>query len=786
MLRHHIIAAARRVRRHGSYSLINVFGLAIGLAACFAVGLFIQDEVSYDRFHEKADSIYRVGMKVGTTGGSARLPAIAGERIASRYPEVENVVRLYPAPAVVHVGGEAREEEQFYYADPSLFDIFSFPLVRGDPAAALREPGSLVLTQETARRYFGGSDPIGQIVHLQGGAEFRVTGVVADIPAHSHLQFDFLASFSTLGDPEVVPDYERAWGRQSLTYFLLATPASAASLQSKLDALTSGSLQEVQQALGFGIEGMELGLQPITKIHLYPFLSGAVQPDGDLRYLYVFGAVALVILLISCINYMNIATARSAWRAREVGVRKALGARRSQLTRQFLVESLLFSTLAFLLALCFIKAALPAFNSFTGKALSLRITDNPEIFAFFAAVAFLAGILGGFYPALVLSRFAPACVLKGTPHEAGGVWFRRALVTFQFAIAIGLIAGTAVMHKQLNYMQEEPLGYETEQILVLPLKATVQQRADALSRELLLIPGVERVSFASGTPNDYMSTSVGYRGQQYKVHYLAVDREYVEAMGMDIIAGRDFSVERLGGNDAGVIINETAARIFSLDVGRRFDFGMSQGAEVIGIVRDFHASSLRNPIVPTVLALEDSYFSKILIRLAPGESRAALDRLQDTWHALVPDYPLQYRFLDETIDGHYRSEERFASVFGSFTLMAIVLACLGLFGMAAFVVERRAKEIGIRRILGATVAHILALTSREFVIVITVAFLIAAPVSYRLMSLWLEDYAYRVAIGMDTLLFAGVLALVIAIATISVQALRAAFATPVQFLRDSE
>lgn len=470
MLRHHFIAALRNVRQHRSYALINVSGLAIGLAACFTVGLFIHGELSYDRFHEKADRINRMGMKVGTTGGSARLPAIVGERIDGRYPEVEEVVRLYPAPTIVHVGGEARDEERFYYADPSVFDVFTFPLVRGDASTVLREPGSLVLTQGTARRYFGGSDPIGQLLHLQDGTELRVTGVVTDVPSHSHLQFDFLASFSTLGDLEVVPEYERAWGHQSLTYLLLANTESAARLEPKLDALTSGDLQEVQQALGFGIGGMELGLQPITKIHLYPFLSGAVQPEGDLRYLYIFGAVALAILLISCINYMNIATARSAWRAREVGVRKALGATRGQLMKQFLAESLLFSTLAFLLALCLVKFSLPLVSSLTGKTLSLRITDNVEIAAFFAGAAVLAGLLGGLYPALVLSRFAPVAVLKGTPHKAGGVWFRRALVIFQFVIAIGLIAGTAVMHRQLTYMQEEPLGYETEQILVLPLQ----------------------------------------------------------------------------------------------------------------------------------------------------------------------------------------------------------------------------------------------------------------------------------------------------------------------------
>ena len=786
MLKSYLRIALRNLARRRSTTALNVVGLAAGLACCLLIGAHVRHELSYDRFHTHADRIVRVQPRFGEFGYFAVTPVTALDHLQTAYPEVVAATHVQLKRAIVRQGERWIEEEAFAYADASVFDVFTFPLRRGDPTTALREPNTVVLTETAAAAYFGDADPMGRTLALNDGATLTVTGVMADMPSNSHLQVRALASLATIYDgaeADVVAGF-RLQGHQ---YLRLTTPEAAEALQAKLDALTAEGQDAVQAALGFWVDGMEIGLYPLTRIHLYPNVGPNANPEGAARYLYLFGAVALFVLLLACINYMNLATAQAAERAKEVGIRKVAGAQRRQLAVQFLGESVLVCLAALVLALGLVQVLLPAFNRLTDGALAVRY-DLPTL-GVLAGAVLLTGLVAGSYPALILSRLQPIGMLRGRVGGRGGARLRQGLVVFQFAVSVGLIVATLVVHQQLRFMQTKSLGYQTAQVVQLQLPEAVRAQGKALKAEVERLAGVAGASLSSGVPS-------GGGGMMYMhelnetetvpVVALQADADYLAAMGMDLAAGRTFDAARAADTSA-VLLNETALRVFGLEaqVGEAgtFDFG-GEMRTVVGVVRDFHASSLHQPIGPAVLTLPDAeQAGALVVRLEAGQATEALAAVEAVWQRFAPEEPFTYVFADDVLASYYRAERRTGRLFAAFAGLAVLIGGLGLFGLATFTAQQRTKEIGVRKVLGATVPGLVALLSKDFLRLVLVAFVVAAPLAYLAMRHWLEDFAYRIDLGAGVILLAGALAVAVALLTVSGQAIRAARRNPAESLR---
>jgi putative ABC transport system permease protein len=811
MLKSYLVVALRGLRRQRGYAALNVLGLAVGLACCGLILLYVEHERSYDRFHADAARIYRVAEDRPTAGGvSARAdaPAPLAALLRADVPAVEEAVRLYHAPGLVAAdagpaAGRAPvrfQEERLFYADSAFFGLFSFPLLRGDPATALDAPRSVVLTRTTAARYFGAAEPLGQTLTLRtadGAHAFTVTGLAEDAPANSHLAFDLLVSFATL--EETMPWYDNWWHPPMHTYVRLAPArdpdAAAAGLAAALPGL-------VARRAGDGAPASRYHLQRLTDLHLRSHREGELAPNGHAAYVTLFTVAALVVLLIACINFMNLATARAASRAREVGVRKAVGARRGQLVRQFLVEAVLLTALAAVLAVGLAAAALPTFNAVAGTRLALDLLGRPGALAGLVGLVLGVGVLAGSYPAAYLSGFRPVRVLKGVASDgrSAAARLRRGLTVVQFALSVALLVGALTIHRQLGYVRDEHLGFDKAHVVAVPLRdrADTEDHA-ALKAAWARIPGVRHVAAASGTPgmeaglHDFLVTAEGARADSLEMRTLTVDPDFAETLGLQFVAGRDFDAARPSDATAAFVINESAARRLGwadplghrLTVHYWLDDEVPKTGEVIGVVRDFQYHSLRQPVEPVVLhVLPGTYYNDYLAaRLAPGDVAGTLAAMERAWAAFNPDRPFEYTFLDEQVAALYRAEARLGAITGAFTLLAVFVACLGLFGLAAFVAEQRTKEVGIRKALGASAAGIVALLAADFLKPVAVAVLVGAPLAYVVLDRWLEGFAYRIVLGPGLFAAAGALALLVALATVSAQALRAASADPVKALR---
>lgn len=783
MIRTYWTLALRNVRKHRVHALINITGLAIGIACFLLILLFIRDELSYDRFHSKADQIYRLTTH-SSFGTGVKQPGVTLAALAGRYPEIQAYTRLSKQNRTVRHGDTFIEETRFFYADAAVFEVFDFPLIAGDPTTALTQPNTLVLTPATAQKYFGDTSPVGRSLTFLDGTTYQVTGVIQEAPTNSHVHFDMLASFATL-EP-----FESPWSAQSYGYMVIATQEAAASLQMKLDALTDGDITAISEALGWATRGMSFGLQPLTTIHVTPNYRGEIEPTTDPRYLYIFSAIALLILVIACINYMNLATARSARRAREVGVRKVLGANRTQVRQQFMIEAVLFAGIALIFALMLVELCLPLFNSLSGKSFTHASYLQLPVLLTFLGIAVVVGGFAGSYPAFFLSRFQPIDVLKaGLRRGRSGNGLRKVLVVFQFGISIALIGGTIVVQGQLDYMQNKRLGYETDQVLEIDLPGADQLDPQTFKQEVLDVAGVTQAALGDGTP---MSSWWAYfredtDGQRYQVREINVGHDYVKTLGMEVIDGRDFSAEFPTDAESGVLLNETAARLMKVadKVGQQVEVKSprDQPETLLGIVRDFHTSSLHEAIPPTILSINQDRFTALVVRIQPGNMTATLEALEETWTAFVPDAPFQYQFFDEQFASLYRAEQRLGHMSGIFSLLAVFIACLGLFGLAAYTTEQRTKEIGVRKVLGASVKGLVALLTQDFVKLVVLAFLLAGPIAYVAMEYWLQAFAYRTDVGMSPFLLAGGAALGVALLTVSYQAIKAARANPVDSLR---
>jgi putative ABC transport system permease protein len=800
MLKNYFKIAIRNLFKNKLYSAISITGLALGIAGSVMVLLFMLDELSFERGHEKADRICAVfnWWDFGTFSqtGMAQAPAV-GPTIKEDFPEVEETVRFWKwhRPLILHQD-KRFYEDRFVFADPALFEVFTFPFVAGDPKTALTEPYAVVLSASTARKYFGGENPVGRRISFWDNAsaavianrafngsafDLTITGVVQDPPSNTELQFDFLASFATFGDA-----YEKEmWATGPTTYLLLAKGASRAQLEEKfpafLDKYLGSSLKEAGQKA-------RLFLVPLAKVRQYFF--------GGYTFVVALAGIGLIVLLIGCINFMNLATARSAQRAKEVGVRKVIGARRSELVKQFLGESIIMAFAALPVALFLVEIALPEFNLLAGKKLALNIFGNlPLAFGLFGIVL-LAGLVAGSYPALYLSRFQSVRVLKGGEMAGRKSGIYRFLIVAQFTVAIVTFIAVVTLNEQLAYAKNKDLGFNKEQIVVIPNwnRESIQKHYAAFRDRALQTAGVLNMSVTDHYPGYGASSStqaVPGKTDQIRMAGQDGDHEFIRTFGIALAAGRDFSRRHKTDAEEAIIINEAAVKSFGWAspeeaVGQR----LQDGRTIIGVVKNYHIFSLHRGIGPAMIRLVDlenlpEWWSKyfVAVKIHPANVQETLRSLELLWQSFFPDRPFASVFLDEQFARFYQAEEIAGKVASLFSMIAISIACLGLFGLAAYSAERRTKEIGVRKVLGATVSGIVMLLSKEFVKLILFANLIAWPVAYFALSQFLQIYAYRINIDLLTFPLVGLAALAIALLTISSQAIKAALANPVEALR---
>jgi len=787
MLKSYLTIALRNLRRHPGYTFINVTGLTIGIACCLLILLFVRDEITFDRFHEKADRIIRVTLQLPERELEVT-PTIVAPLFKRTIPEVDEAVRVYDIgrfrKTTVRHGGEAWLESGFMYADSTLFDVFTFPFLAGTPERALNRPNTLVLTESTARKYF--DDPyaaLGQVLQV-GAQDFEVTGVVEDVPSNSHLQFNLLGSFVST-----------RWSQQEIwmsanfyTYLLMPDAGALPALRAKVDALVA----EARVEWGLS-EDFNLGLQRLTDLYLVHM--------GRERYVWLFTALALLILLIACINYMNLATARSARRAREVGMRKVLGAHRGQIIRQFFGESALLAGLSLLLGLAVAALLLPAFNEVSGKDLSLGVLGEPQMMLWLGALLFLITLGAGLYPSLLLSGFRPVVVLKGvwrsSPKNSA---FRKVLVVFQFSTTMFLLIATTVVYNQLRYLQTTDVGFNREQVVVLPLadaasfqalpafKAAVLQHPNVLHASAMnAIPGAQHGGYSLFKEGDIREGE-----EQPRIAASPVDAGIVETLQLDLLAGRGFSrpADELAGPDSAryqYVVNESLVRLAGWTVetaiGQRMSVsGGWRMGEVVGVIRDYNFLTLREEMHPLALFVEPEW-NVLLLKITPQDVPGTLGFIRKNWEAVTGGSPFTYTFLDDEYASFYRAEQRLGKIFGGASLLAVLIACLGLFGLASYTAEQRTKEIGIRKVMGASVSGLVGMLNREFTLLVLVAFIIASPVAWGVMGRWLEGFAFRTTLSWWIFAAAGLSALLIAWLTVSYQSYRAATTDPVKALR---
>ena len=798
LIGNYLKVALRTIRRHKGYSFINIAGLALGMACSILIIFYIQHELSYDRFHKNADRIFRVVVDGALKQNQFNLPAAQtafGPTVARDYAEVAAAVRIqFQSRTLVKYAGRCFYEPGLIYADASIFDVFTFPLLAGDPKTALARANTVVLTERMAKKYFRGENPVGKFLRFNDEADFAVTGVMKDVPSNSQLQFDLLVSLETRFGPN--PQLGQNWlNVNTATYVLFRDRRGPKEIEPKLVALVEKRLGSILKAVG---GKMKYSFQPLTKVHLFSrYTMDLVANNSSIQYVYMFAAIALFIVGIACINFMNLATARSAKRAREIGLRKAVGASRRALFGQFLGEATTHGLLSLMVAIVLVWMALPFFKSISGIELHLGTSQLAWLVPSFFGLALFVSLVAGSYPAVFLSALHPVQTLKGSWKAGpGSARFRRVLVVAQFLIGIALIIGTGVIRRQLDFMRSRNIGFSMDQVLVTRIDdPAILPRIESVKIRLKEIPGVVSAALTQAVPGQatYLNGNPfvpeGFsESEPLLLRQFSADADFVPTLGLEIVQGRNFSKEMPTDADA-VLINEaTARRLGWTDpIGRKIKFptlplGAWREKTVIGLVRDFHFLGLREVIEPYLLDLATQR-DQLVIKLKTERLSAVIRELELAWKEIDPVRPLDFFFLDSFFDAQYRAEERLSRLFTWFSSLAIAIACLGLFGLASFMAEQKAKEIAIRKVLGASVRGILAQVSLEFMKLVALATLLAWPIAYFVMSIWLRGFAYRAALSPWTFFSAGMAALAIAFLTVSYQAVRAASANPVDLLK---
>jgi putative ABC transport system permease protein len=812
MLKNYLKVAWRSLVRNKTFSIINITGLAIGLACFLLIALYILDELSFDRYYDKAGNIYRINMDARWGGQELRVAETSdmmGPILKKDYPEVQEYTRIYRQSgdkALIRKGNEFITETRTAYVDSTFFSVFAFPALEGDTRTALNDPHTVVITASAAARYFGSaSDAVGKMLEVQEGGmgkPYKVNAVIKDIPGNTHFHFDLYFSMKSL-------DYN--WGQIGNTNFhtyLKLKPGTDDKAFEKefssnftkkylLPALKDFQIYSLADLEKSG-NRIRFSLIPVTRIHLYSDRQGGeeLSPSGSIQYVAIFSAVALFILLIACVNFMNLTTARSAGRAREVGIRKVLGTERSSLVMQFLSESTLMVVLSFLIGIGIAFLALPLFNSLSGKSMTLASLFSPVLLPLLIALPFAVGLLAGSYPAFFLSGFRPIEVLKGRlkmgTKSAG---LRSVLVVFQFTTSIVLIIGTIVVFRQLHYIQTRDLGFNKEQVLIVDGADALGGNANVFKKEVTQLPGVKGGTLSAFLPvsksarNVYNISNVPAQtpSNSFNIATWAIDDGYLPTLGIKLLKGRNFS-SQFKTDSSAVIINETAARIlgYADPIGKNvynFDAaGKPTAYPIVGLVKNFNFETLHHEVGPLMFMLQNST-DLASFKVNTDDMASLILKVGSKWMALAPGVPFSYRFLDDSFNEMYQSEQQVGKIAIIFSILAIVISCLGMFGLATFVAEQRTKEVGIRKVLGASVQGIVGLLSAEFLRLVVIAFLIAAPFGWWIMNKWLQDYVYRVSFSWWIFLAAALGALLIALVTVSSQAVRAAMANPVRSLR---
>jgi len=793
--------AFRNLSKHKVTSFINLFGLTVGLTSCLLITIYILNEISYDKWNTKADHIYRVARIFKTSDGakSLELGTVSppfGHYFPSEFPEIENMTRLFGIGTVpMKYQEKIFSEKNAFFADENVFDMFPVEIVKGNQATALRDPYTVMLSEEVAKKYFGDEDPIDKVIRVNSQADAKVTGIYKSFPSNSHIHPEIMVSFNTLKDSTVYGEKQLRtnWGNNSFfTYLQLPENYDPKTLEQKFpDFLDKHMANEYGGSKPSALTS--LYLQKLTDIHLYSHTDAEAEPNGDIKRVYIFSVIALFILLIACINYMNLSTARSTLRAKEIGIRKVVGAGRWELRGQFLSESLLMCLIAAVLALLLTWLAIPWLNKVSGQTLSFEVLFQPNVLLPLVATPFIVGLISGLYPAMYMSSFQPVKTLKGL-FKAGGtnISLRKVLVVSQFSIGIVLIITTIIVLQQLHYIHNKTLGYDKEQVVIFPYTFEVGNHYESFRTELLQSRYFKNVARSSRIPTGRLLDNMGasaLSGDSLKpvtsdIKYVNCDYEFANTFNISLAAGRFFS-KTYGADSTNFVINHAAVRSIGWKsdedaIGKDFSYGGIRG-HVVGVVNDFHFESMHQSIAPMVFLLRPSY-RRLAVKLT-GNTPTAMEALAQTWRKFFPESPFDYTFLDESFDRLYESEQRQASIFTSFSVIAICIACLGLFGLSTFAVSQRIKEIGVRKVLGASVNGLVLLLAKDFLKLVIIAAMIAFPLAWYVMSKWLAGFEYRVSIHWWVFLLSGLLAVLVAFITIGFHAVKAALANPVVALR---
>jgi len=784
MFKNYLKIAFRNLFRHKIFSFINIAGLAVGITCSLLILLWVQDELSYNRFHANGDLLYRVMEVIHTPDADDVVvdatPGPLAEALPKVFPEIQSAAKLsWEMQHVFSYKGKAFKENG-RYASPEFLKMFTFPLKQGNIEEVLQEPRSVVISEIMARKYFGNTPALGKILKVNNQDSYQVTGILADVPENSTLRFDYIMP---------IADFENKPGNEGLNkwdsngarnFVMLRQDANREVLEAKLKGFLKKYLPE---------SGKELFLQPIKDIYLYSDFRPGKENEGQIRYVRLFAAVAAFVLLIACINFMNLSTARSAKRAREVGVRKVIGAGRYDLIRQFMGEAVLISVLAAILSACLTQLSLPAFNALTGKHLLIHY-NQPEFYLYLFGIALITGIISGSYPALFLSAFRPAQVLKAPlKNAAAGIFLRKGLVTFQFVLSAVLLISALVIYKQVQYMHDHNIGLDRENVVYVPLEGELKNKVQVFKNELQQAAGVQAVTAADQVPfsltNSTSDVTWAGKSADKNVFFsiLGTDHAFATTMGIHLKEGRYFSKDFKTDTEK-IVLNEEAVRQMQVQdpIGMKLSFWGFE-VEVIGVVKDFHTTSMQAPLQPLIMIYSPAYSSMVFVRTEPGKTQEALASLQTITHKYNPAYPFEYHFMDSDFEAMYKSEAVTKQLAKYFAGIAILISCLGLFGLALYTAEQRTKEIGIRKILGASVSRIVGMLTREFVLLILVANLLAWPLAWYLMQKWLQDYAFRIELSWWMFAVAGLGTLLLALVTISFQAVKAGLANPVKALR---
>lgn len=783
MIKNYLKIAFRNIIQYRGYTFLNVVGLGIGMACFILISLWVRDELSFDQFHEKKNRIHRVLTKTDTDNYNTNSSWKLGPAFKEKYPEIEEFCRIrFRESSPIRYKDKLFVEDNFFLADPSIFTMFTFPFKEGEPQTALAYLNSIVITEATAKRYFGEDNPIGKVLHvLRYQSDFIVTGIVEDIPSNSHIQFDMVARVEWMGEQRL-----NSWEFTGFTYVTLHPKVSPGEMNQKLKRFY---IEEVNPEFTAVPE-----LQPITKVHLYQ-----LGKPGIIKQVYTFSIIAVFTLLIACINFINLSTAKSSKRAKEVGIRKVSGATRLKLVKQFLGESLLLAFISIAMAVVLVELILPFFNDFTMKELSFTKSITLSTLVFLVGIVLFAGVFSGAYPALFLASFQPVSVLKGqTKSSNKSSSIRKLLIIFQFAVSIGLIICTVVFHKQLNFIQEKDLGYDKNQIMTIPVPNDpgLKEQYVPFKNELLKLPGIVGVTSSASRPtqvNEWIE--INWEGNTsdnfIPVNYTMVDYDFFETFDLELVKGRSFSKEFVSDETEACIINESASASMELDspIGAKvyfnhpaFDESFKQ-VRIIGVVEDFHFRSLHDEIGPFIFRVYRPWHSFIFVKIKPQNIQETVQNIASITNTIAPGYEFRFEFLDEAYNRLYLFETKIAQLVRVFSVIAIIISCLGLYGLVSYTAERKTKEIGVRKVLGASVPGIVFSLSKDFTKWVFVANLIAWPVAWFSMNGWLQEFAYKIDLSWWVFVMSGGIALFIALATVSFQSIKAAIANPVDALR---